>query len=68
MVFWVFNIIMVAWIWGGGGDAIQSTKTLSGAEQVGAAIGTGIGITVLVIIWLIGAIILGIMSLLTRPK
>ena len=59
---------MVAWIWSGGGDAIETTKTLTGAEQAGAAIGAGIGITVLVIIWLIGAIILGIMSLLTRPK
>jgi hypothetical protein len=68
MLFWLFNVIMVVWIWGGGGEAIQTTQTLSGAEQVGAAIGTGIGITMLVIIWLIGAIILGIMSLLTRAK
>jgi len=68
IVFWVFNIIMAVWIFGGGSDAIQTTSTLSGAEQAGAAIGTGLAIGFLITVWLIGAIILGIMALLTRPK
>jgi len=68
IVFWVFNIIMAVWIFGGGSDAIQTTSTLSGAEQAGAAIGTGLAIGILTTVWFIGAIILGIMALLTRPK
>ncbi|MBT4950539.1 MAG: zinc ribbon domain-containing protein [Pelagibacteraceae bacterium] len=68
IIFWVFNIIMAAWIFGGGGDAIQTTSTLSGAEQVGAVIGTGLAIGFLTTVWVIGAVIFGIMALLTRPK
>lgn len=66
--FWLFNFIMVFWIWGGTKSAVETSEGLSGAEAAGAAIGTGLGITFLVIIWLFGAIILGIMALLTRPK
>ena len=68
LVFWGFNVLMVAWIWGGTQNAVETSSGLSGAEAVGAAIGTGIGVTLLVIIWLIGTIILGIMAMLTRPK
>lgn len=63
--FWGFNILMVLWIWAGTQGAVESQAGLSGA---GAAIGTGIGVTLLIFVWLIGAIILGIMALLTRPK
>lgn len=59
---------MVLWIWGGTQGAVQSQAGMSGAEAAGAAIGTGIGVTLLIFVWLIGAIILGIMALLTRPK
>ena len=68
IIFWAFNIIMAAWIFGGGGDAIQTTSALSGAEQVGAVIGTGLAIGFLTTVWVIGAVIFGIMALLTRPK
>ena len=37
------------------------------AEAAGAAIGTGIGVTLLVIIWVVGDIILGLFYLFTRP-
>lgn len=66
--FWGFNLLMVIWIWGGTQSAVETSQGLSGAEAAGAAIGTGIGFTLLVIIWLIGTILLGIMSMLTRPK
>lgn len=66
--FWGFNILMVLWIWVGTQGAVESQSGLSGAEAAGAAIGTGIGFTFLIFVWLIGAIILGIMALLTRPK
>jgi DNA invertase Pin-like site-specific DNA recombinase len=42
--------------------------TMSSAEQVGAAIGAGIGISMLLMLWVIGDIILGLPVLFTRPK
>lgn len=66
--FWGFNILMIVWIWGGTQNAVETSEGLSGAEAAGAAIGTGIGVTLLIFVWLIGAIILGLMALLTRPK
>lgn len=66
--FWGFNILMILWIWSGTQNAAETSKGLTGAEAAGAAIGTGIGVTLLVMIWVIGAIILGLMTLLTRPK
>lgn len=66
--FWGFNLLMALSIWGGTQNALEMSDGLSGAEAAGAAIGTGIGVTLLVLIWLIGAILLGIMALLTRAK
>lgn len=59
---------MVLWIWGGIQSAVENQAGLSGVEAAGATIGTGIGVTLLIFMWLFGAIILGIMTLLTRPR
>lgn len=67
-LFWGFNLLMVAWIWGGTQSAVSAQKGLSGAEAAGAAIGTGLGVTMLVMVWLIGAVIFGLMAMLTRPR
>ena len=67
-LFWAFNALVALWIWGAVKGASEHSAGLSGAEAAGAAIGTGLGITMIVFIWLIGAVILGLMALLTRPK
>lgn len=56
--FWGFNLLMIAWIWGGSQNAAQKSAGLTGAEAAGAAIGTGIGVAILVAIWIVGVIIL----------
>jgi hypothetical protein len=66
--FWGFNLLMVFWIWGGSKIAMERQGALTGAEAAGAAIGTGLGISMLIVLWLFGAVILGLMALLTRPK
>lgn len=66
--FWGFNALMALWIYGGTSSAIESSKGLTGAEQAGAAIGTGIGVAMILTLWVIGGVILGLMALLTRPK
>jgi len=67
-IFIVFNIIMAWWMIGGVGGAVEKTANLNGAEQVGAAIGTGLGAMMIGGIWLLGVIVLGLFVLLTRPK
>lgn len=64
-----FNLLMLIWLVGGvGGAAKQVERAGSEAAQAGAAIGTGIGAMLIIFIWVAGAILLGILTLLTRPK
>lgn len=67
--FILFNILMLVWLVGGmmsAGEVIQTAQ--SSAEQAGAAIGTGIGVMMILTLWAIGDILLGIFVLFTRPK
>lgn len=64
-IFWLFNILIVAWIWMIGKSTTENFMEVSEAERFLYGVA---GITFVIIIWLIGAIILGIMALLTRPK
>lgn len=64
-----FNILMAIWFIGGMTSASQSiSETTNDAEQAGAVIGTGLGAMMIIFLWVTGTIILGIMTLLTRPK
>lgn len=66
-IFIAFNVLMLLWIVGGllgsSGD-----PPMSDAEQTGRAIGTAIGVGLLLMIWTMGDVILGIVVLLTRRK
>lgn len=67
--FIAFNILMLIWLIVGMGTASQHiTNTATQAEQAGAAIGTGIGAMLIIIVWVMGDIVLGLFTLLTRPK
>lgn len=63
-----FNILMAIWLIGGMGAATDGMDAMSEAERAGAAIGTGIGVALILGIWVIGDVILGLFVLLTRPK
>lgn len=64
-----FNVLMLVWLVGGVGSASQAVNQAhSQAERAGAAIGTGIGAMLIIFLWVAGAVVLGIMTLLTRPK
>lgn len=64
-----FNILMLIWFISGMGAATEMVNTAgSDAEQAGAAIGTGLGAIMIISVWVFGDLILGIMTLLTRPK
>lgn len=67
--FILFNILMLLWVIGGINAASEISKAYTTeAERAGAAIGTGIGVTMLLGLWVFGDIILGIFAILTRPK
>lgn len=69
LLFWIFNGLMVWWLvagLGASGDAIQNAA--SEAEKSGAAIGTAIGAGIIIIVWAAGAVILGLLVLLTPGK
>ena len=56
----VWTVAMIGWLWGAGDMASEATST---AEQVGV----GIGIWMIIIVWMVGTVIFGIWALLTRP-
>lgn len=69
---WLFIAFNVFMLWativglGGASETIDSSAT--SVERAGATIGTGIGAAFLLFIWVAGAVILGLLTLLTRPK
>ena len=66
--FIAFNVLMLIWMAGAISSSTEAIEGMSGAQKAGAQIGTGIGMTLLVGIWLVGDIILGLFVLFTRPK
>ena len=65
----LFNLLMIAWIvsyFGQLGELMGSAS--DEFEQAGSAIGGTIGTGFLMLVWMIGNIILGIPTLLTRPN
>lgn len=68
-IFIVFNALMLIWLVGGMNAVGQLHQTAgSSAEQAGVAIGAGMGMTMILTMWVFGDIILGLFVLLTRPK
>lgn len=63
----IWNILMLIWLISGL-TAVSRIDTTNAYEVAGAAIGASIGVSLIVIIWVFGDIILGIFALLTRPK
>lgn len=63
-----FNILMAFWFFAGMSNATRGIENLNGAEQAGAAIGTGLGAFIILTVWVIGSIILGLFVMFTRPK
>ncbi|NSY36844.1 hypothetical protein [Leisingera sp. ANG59] len=65
----LFNVLMVIWLFsylGQIGEMMDGTA--SEAEKAGAAIGGSIGTGFILTVWVIGDIILGLVTLLTRPS
>lgn len=69
IIFWGFNAIMAFGLFAGLSETtIQGAQLTSEAEQAGHAIGTAIGVSMILSIWLFGALILGLFVWLTAGK
>ncbi len=66
--FIAFNALMLVWVVSGLGNVSQGFDQLSSDQQAAAAVGTGIGVMLIMTIWMIGGVILGLFVLFTRPK
>jgi uncharacterized membrane protein len=63
--FIAFNLMMLLWLISGL-VSVAGIETHTKAEQVGHAIGATIGISMVLTLWVMGAIVLGLLALLTR--
>lgn len=63
-----FNLFMAFWLFSYWGDVAPMMNDGSSAAQAGAAIGSTIGTGMILMIWVLGAIVLGIPVLLTKGK
>jgi len=67
--FILFNLLMLAWTIGGTQVVNEGMQAASGsAEQAGAAIGSALGMGIILTLWFIGDVILGLFVLFTRPS
>jgi hypothetical protein len=68
-LFFLFNGLMVWWVIAGlGGTGEMMTTATSEAERGGMALGAAIGFGFIIVIWAAGAVILGLLVLLTPGK
>lgn len=67
ILFWAFNALMLFWLISYF-NVIGQTEVHSSAEAAGRTIGGTIGTGMLLFMWAAGAIILGIITLLTRGQ
>ncbi|WP_374679433.1 zinc ribbon domain-containing protein [Hymenobacter sp. J193] len=68
-VFIGFNLLMMYWLFAGVGAAADSMSTAtSEAEKAGAAVGTGLGAFMILLIWFFGDVIIGALVFFTRAK
>ena len=60
---------MAIWLIGGvASSAYVINNTISNTERAGTLLGTGLGASIILTLWVIGDVILGLFVLLTRPK
>jgi len=64
-----FNVLMIVWLVSYTGDVAElSQGAQSEAERAGTAIGGTLGAGMILTVWVMGDVILGLATLLTRPS
>lgn len=66
-IFWLFNALMVCSLFAGINATSKKMALLTTeAEKAGGAVGTIIGVSMILLMWALGAAILGLFVMLTR--
>ncbi|HEX8342356.1 MAG TPA: hypothetical protein VF624_15740 [Tepidisphaeraceae bacterium] len=68
VLFWGWNLLMLFFVCGGVFNVASGPRPQTEAEETGRAVGTMIGIGILLFFWVGGAVITGLFAMLTRPK
>lgn len=69
ILFWGYNAVMALSLFAGiSATSEQGATAVTDAQQAGHAIGTAIGVSMILGVWVAGAIILGLLVLFTRGK
>lgn len=69
ILFIVFNLAMLVWTISALGTGGQmASDALTDADRMGAEIGTALAFGLILSIWAAGAVVLGLLMLLTRPR
>lgn len=64
----IWTVLAILWIWAGTSAVGDMPATGDEAEGAARAVGAGIGITMIILVWFLGFIILGLIWLMSRPK
>jgi rubredoxin len=66
----IFSVLMFIWVIAAGSSSANCSQEeeFRGACKAGEALGRGIGVTVVVILWILGFIVLSLIWLMSRPK
>ena len=68
-IFWAWNALMAYSLFGGMMSTSEHYASLTNeAERAGAAIGSGIGITMILLIWTLGAVLFGLLAYFSRGR
>lgn len=68
-LFIIFNILMLLWlVLGMVAVSNHSVKLTSEAERAGATIGTAIGFSYILFVWIVGAVILGLFVMMSKGR
>jgi hypothetical protein len=68
-VFWLWQLLMVAWIISGVGAVSNQTDSLhTNIEKNAAAAGLGIGIILIIFLWAAGSVVFAILMFFTRGR
>lgn len=69
LMFWGWNALMALSLFAGLADNAGTYRTLATeAERTGFAAGTGIGVMMILMVWALGAVILGLAAYFTRGR
>lgn len=67
-LFWIWNAIMLFWLFGYVNDVNKLMEGMTSVEKSGGEVGAGIGIMMILLVWMIGAVILALLTKMCKKQ